>query len=280
MLPPNRPIGQAGGSFHLGFTRLGWRLMALYGAIWALLALHGRFLGQSVRRSPFGSSEALFGDAATSTAAPVPLWDYLALHPPGGMIPNGSAGVGFQLWQLITGPLIHPPAAFGTLVLGFLAFGFVGASVERYLGPRRFLLLWFGSSVGASLVGFLFGPLVHPASPHFGFGPSVLALLIVYCSMTPNAIISFFMVVPVKMKWIAWAVAGMVLIRALALNSPLGSGPTAGGYQLGGVLCGWLWFRYGDDLPGRIRRRLRSRKLLRVVVEEALHKGEDETLYH
>ncbi|HCP47240.1 MAG TPA: hypothetical protein DIU15_14450 [Deltaproteobacteria bacterium] len=280
MRPPYRSAAQPGGSFHLGFTPLGWRLMALYGAVWALLSIHERIAGTRVTtRSPFGAGDDLFG-AGVPPSGPVALWDYLALHPPGGMISTGSAGVGFQIWQIFTGPLVHPPGALGSLVLGFLAFGFVGASVERYLGPRKFLLLWFGSSVGASVVGFLLGPLVHPASPHYGFGPSVLAVLIVYCAMTPNAIVSFFMVVPVKLKWIAWGVAGLVLIRALALNSPLGSGPTAGGYQLGGVLFGWLWFRYGDDLPGRLRRRMRSKKMLRLVVEEALHKDEDETIYH
>jgi len=279
MLPPNRPVGQSGGSFHLEFTRLGWRLMAGYGVVWALLALQSRFMQGAPTQSPFASSDNLFGSAMPATG-PVPLWDHLALHPPGGMIAAGSAGVGFHSWQLLTGPLVHPPAGFGVLVMGFICFGFVAASVERYLGRRRFLMLWFGSAIGASLVGFLFGPLIHPVAPHFGFSPSVLALLIVYCAMTPNAIMSFFMVVPVKLKWIAWGVAGLVLIRALALNSPLGSGPAGGGYQLGGVLCGWLWFRYGDDLPGRIRRRMRSKKMLRLVVEEALHKGEDETFYH
>lgn len=250
------------GSFHLRFTTLGWQLAAVWGALWAL--------GWTLFKLPEAWLPFLYVPAPGGMAA-TPLYEYLVFIPP------GSGGL--HLWQFITGPLLYPPAALGGLVLGVIGVGFFGGTVERFLGKRRYLELWGVSLVGALLGASLMGLLQSQAGPHYGFGPVVLALIVVHCLLTPEATVSFFMVVPVKMRWIAYGVAGIVVARALGMFAPFGTG-AVGGYELGGVAAGFLWWRYRDDLdPRTIHRRRKARRLLRAV-EETVKEVDDGPIYH
>ncbi len=216
-----------------------------------------------------------------------PFWQALLLHPPQGPAAMDPSGPGFHWWQVLTAPFVIPPGGFAALAVAFLGFAFFAAGVERFLGVRRFLSLWLVASLGAGFGGFLFGPLLQPSGVHFGCGPAVLALIVVYCLMTPNAMVTFFMILPIKLKWIAAMVAAWVLVKALAMTSPLGMGAAGGGYHLGGLLAGFLWFRYGDEfLEGR-RRSKRAGSLLKMVLDDAGvemgdegAKNDDEQTFH
>ena len=250
------------GSFHLRFTPLGWRLIGAWGALWAigflLFLLPDAWLPFLYMTLP-------------DVPEQVPLWHALLLNPPG-------TGVGFQPWQVVTGPLLYPPVALGGWVLGALGIGFFGGTVERFLGKRRYLELWGVSLLGAVALGTLYG-FVGSAGPHYGFGPVVLALIVIHCLLTPEATVTFFLVMPVKMKWIGYGVAAIVLARALGAFAPFGGG-AVGGYELGGLLAGVLWWRYRDDLdPRAIHRRRKAKRLLRAV-EDTITGGDDGPVYH
>ena len=253
-----------GGTFFLEVTPLGWRLMGGYGL--GFLILSGISWWQHRERTASGPMDELFENAVSTTA--LPFWHWLVLHPPQGPAAIHPDGAGFHLWQLLSAPFVYPPGSFGLLAVAFIGFGFFAAGVERFMGRRRFLLFWVVCSLGATTGGFLFGPLLQPSGFHFGCGPAVLATIVVYCMMTPEASISVFMVVPVKLKWIAVGVGGWVVIKALAMTQPLGAGAAAGGYEVGGVLAGYLWFRYGEDIFERKRRRRRAGALLEMVLKD------------
>ena len=242
-----------GGTFFLEVTPLGWRLMGGYG--FGLLVLSGLSWWKHREETVAGPMKQLFGDSVASTS--LPFWQWLVLHPPQGPAAVHPDSAGFHLWQLLSAPFVYPPGSFGPLAVAFIGFAFFAAGVERFMGRRRFLIFWLASSLGASLGGFLFGPLLQPSGFH-----------VVYCMMTPEAIVSVFMVVPIKLKWIAAGVGSWVVIEALAMTQPLGAGAAAGGYQVGGVLAGYLWFRYGEDMFERRRRRRRSGALLEMVLKD------------
>lgn len=271
--------GRPGGTFFLEVTPLGWRLMGGYGLVLLLLSVAAWWSRHAQSQS---SAEAELFDPVTAVQS-LPLWRSLLLHPPQAPAALNPDGAGFHWWQLLTAPFVYPPGSFGLLVMAFLGFAFFAAGVERFLGRRRFLLLWLVASMGSGLGGFAFGPLLQPGGVNFGCGPAVLALIIVYCLITPNAMVNFFMIVPVKLKWIAAVVGAWVVIRALAMTSPLGAGAATGGYQLGGVLAGVLWFRYGEDLFEGRRRRRRAGVLLKAVLEQVdsvEEKEPDDPTYH
>jgi len=256
--------------------------MGSYGMVLLVLSLADWWV--SYKRQQVAAAAEAFGQLAELPNRP--FWETLLLHPPQGPAAMDPSGAGFQWWQVLTAPFVIPPGGFGVLALCFLGFAFFAAGVERFLGARRFLILWLVASLGAGLGGFLFGPLLQPGGVNFGPGPAVLALIVVYCLMTPNAIVSVFMILPVKLKWIAALVAGWVLVKALAMTSPLGAGTASGGYQLGGVLAGFLWFRYGDYLFEGRRRRKRAGALLKMVLDDAgvdmadEDANDDEQTYH
>jgi len=270
-----------GGTFFLEVTPLGWRLMGGYGLLLFALSVTNWWIGRSERADLAKRIEhGLVDEAAKLPSAPE-FWRFLELYPPQGGAAMNEAGAGFHWWQVLTAPFVFTPGSFALFALAFIGFAFFAAGVERFLGTRRFLMLWLVASFGSGLGGFLFGPLLDPVGTHFGCGPAVLAVIIVYCLITPEAIVSFFMVVPIKLKWIALTVAAWVVVRALAMTAPLGLGESVGGYELGGVLAGFFWFRYGEDFFEKRRRRRRAGVLLQAVLDEVEENLEpDEPTYH
>ncbi len=267
-----------GGTFFLEVTPLGWRLMGSYGLVLCILSVSDWWTRHAHSRSA-AAAEA-FGELAPQVWA-MPFWHNLLLHPPQAPAAMNPDGPGFQWWQILTAPFVFPPGSFALLAVSFLGFAFFAAGVERFLGSRRFLLLWLVASIGSGFGAFLFGPLLQPSGVNFGCGPAVVTVIIVYCLMTPEAIVSFFMVVPVKLKWIAICVAAWVVIRGLAMTTPLGAGAAAGGYQVGGILAGFLWWRYGEELIEKYRRRRRAGALLKSVLEEVeVEKDPNDPTYH
>ncbi len=202
------------------------------------------------------------------------IWQVLVLIPLGSDDP-----VGFHWWQLLSGPLFYPPAGgFPVLMLCFLGFVFFAAPVERMLGLRSFSQLWLVASLGGAVVGLLLSAFL-PSPAGFGFAPAVFAVMVVHCMMTPGAAVPFhliFTVVHVRMKWIAAAIAGLVLLRTLGL---VGGGP-AGAYSLAGMVCGYFWWRSGADLdPRRMRLRRRARANLRLAVDRATQAPDQKTFH-
>lgn len=259
------------GSFHLRFTPLGWQLAGFWFALWAvgwvLFILPESWLPFLYFTTP------LPGGGTTTT----PLWAHLWF-----VMPNGAAAgtTGFEPWQVVTGPLLYPPAGLGSFVLAALGLGFFGGTVERFLGKRKFLELWVVSLLGAAGLGSLLGLVQQGTGPHYGFGAVVLALIVIHCLLTPEATVSFFLVLPVKMKWIAYAVIGIAVARTMGMFTPFGAG-AGGGWHLGGILAGTLWWRYRDDIdPRRFARRRKAKGMLRAVENTITEVGDDGPVYH
>jgi 4-hydroxybenzoate polyprenyltransferase len=108
----------------------------------------------------------------------------------------------------------------------------------------------------------------------------VLAVMLVHCLMTPEASVPFFFVLHVKLKWLAVGIGTVVAIRALGVMGGAG----AGGYELGGAVAGYLFWRSGADLdPRRLFRRRRARRNLRLAVDhlvETAGDDDDEPVFH
>jgi membrane associated rhomboid family serine protease len=261
-----------GAGFRLDLTPFGRSLLGLYLGLWAAVGVVLRVLPASLGLPARLSVPQ--GPAGFEVATSFDLGTAMALQAPGAAV---AAGPGFQWWQLITASFFTPPGGFSTLVVAILGFLFFAAPVERFLGRRGFLALWATGLAGGVIGACLAGPIVHPTQLHHGIAPAVLAVMIVHCLITPNAIVPFLFVLQVRMRWVAIGISALVLVRALSLTAPLGNGPVVGGYELGGVVAGWLWWRYGRDLDlRRLRRRRRAKAILRVAVDDALRPGADD----
>jgi membrane associated rhomboid family serine protease len=272
----HNPQTLAQGGFRLEITRAGWWLVGIYGLLW--LVLYG-----FTHWTPGEMSEVvvtrMLGPAGfeVSTSTRFEMWEILVLQPIGAASTGDSPG--FLPFQLLTAPLIYPPPAFSSLLIGCLGFMFFAAPVERLLGLRGFLALWAVSCAGAVTSGLLVG-LAIGAPVHFGFAPAVLAVMLVHCMMTPEAQVPFFIVLPVKMKWVALGIVAVVVVRTLGLTG----GGVGGGYELGGMAAGYFWWRSGAELdPRSWLRRRRARRNLRLAVDRAIQPADeedDEPIFH
>lgn len=268
----DRMLPQRGG-FKLEITRMGWWLLGFFTLAWVLITAEFIFLSTMV------PLDLMIGPPGREVPTPTSflLYDLLSLQPLGSEALG--AGPGFHWWQLITAPLVYPPLVPQPLLLAILGFVFCAAPVERMLGVRGFLQLWLVAAVGAT-VGGLAVALVLPSPPFSGITPSVLAVAIVCCMMTPEAKVPFLVVLPVRMKWVAAGLTAWTLVLALGLTGK----PEAGAYSLCGMAAGYFFWRSGGDLdPRRWLRRRQARRNLRLAVDRAVDENseqDDGPIYH
>ena len=109
--------------------------------------------------------------------------DLLALQP----LQPIDGHVYFHFWQIITYAFLHSTSQPSHLLFNMLGLWMFGAEIERYVGPRRLLALYFASVVTAAL-SQLFIPLLFGAQPAPTIGASggVFGLLLAYAVMFPK----------------------------------------------------------------------------------------------
>ncbi len=241
----HRPVRPEFG-FGSGFTELGKKLLILYAVIYALELI-------------------LFHWFRT------PLVTRLFLHPLGHPA--------FGIWQVITHPFVHDPNAPLGFLIDCLVFYFFAAPVERSIGSRRFLTLFYGAAGAAAVCGIAFGLLAEFAAPFGGMLPSLLALVVVFGLLNPDATILLMFILPIKAKYIAYGTMAVTLLTFLAKANPNGA------FHLGGVLFGYLWLngpRHALD-PARLHMRYlewrlrRKKSRFRVIDGD---KDKDGPTYH
>jgi membrane associated rhomboid family serine protease len=93
----------------------------------------------------------------------------------------------FRFWQIVTYAFLHSTAQFSHLLFNMLGLWMFGAEIERYVGPRRLLAVYFASVVTAAL-SQLFIPLLFgaPPAPTIGASGGVFGLLLAYAVMFPK----------------------------------------------------------------------------------------------
>ena len=200
-MTPRQPI-QTGFTFGSGFTPLGKKLLILYAAVYV--------------------AELIFFHWFR-----IPRVSLLFIHPLGH--PD------FHLFQILTHPFVHDPTAPLSFLIHCLVFYFFSAPVERAVGGRGFLTLFFGAAAGSALCGMGFSLMADFAVPFGGMLPSLLALIVVFGLLNPDATILLMFIIPIKARYISYGTLLITLLTFLAKANPNGA------YHLGGILFGWLW---------------------------------------
>jgi membrane associated rhomboid family serine protease len=195
--------------FGANLTPLGKKLLLIYGAIYILELLWVHWLH-------------------------VPVTLKLQLYP--------VQSENFQLWQLITHPFIHNPQAPISFLINCLIFYFFAGSVEQAFGTQRFLMLFYLAALGAALCGLAFSSISSFNAPFMGMLPSLLALIVVFGLLNPEATILLMFIIPVKAKFISYGTLLITLLTFLAKANPHGA------YHLGGILTGFIYLKGPSNL--------------------------------
>ncbi|MBA4137167.1 MAG: rhomboid family intramembrane serine protease [Opitutus sp.] len=152
-----------------------------------------------------------------------------------------------RVWTLLSYAFLHD----GLLHLFFNCLGlyFIGREVAPLLGFSRFLQFYAASAV--------LGAIVWSATHWFGGGTMLMgasacvaAMFIFFACVYPEREITFllFLILPVTLrpKVMAWALVGFDLLGFAFSELPGGKFDTniAHSAHLGGMLAGWLYFRF------------------------------------
>lgn len=156
-----------------------------------------------------------------------------------------------KIWTVLSYCFLHSTANLLHIVTNLLGLYFVGRILEPLLGSRR--LLWlFGASVVTGAAFWLGTHWETGGGVAIGASAGVIGLFVVFACFYPNRPITFllFFILPVTLKpkyaaigLLAVELVGFVFYEIMQAASPFGSG-IAHSAHLGGMLAGWIYFRY------------------------------------
>lgn len=151
----------------------------------------------------------------------------------------------WRLWTLLTHSLLHSTANPLHILFTILGLVFIGRELEAQLGARRLL----GVYAGAILLSGLCWTAINWAhgGAHIGAGSALFAFLVVLAGLQPSQELTlFFFPVSFRIRHIVYALLAvdglcLVLYELGGAPVPLGLTPSA---HLGGMLAGWIYYRY------------------------------------
>src|SRR6476660_4028424 len=120
--------------------------------------------------------QAVNNDALISVFA---LWPIGRYH-----VDDLHAVVGFEPWQLITYAFLH--ANLAHIGLNMWALFIFGRDVERTLGARHYILLYFAAVVSAALVQLAVTAMSHEISPTIGASGGIFGVLLAFGVLYPR----------------------------------------------------------------------------------------------
>lgn len=189
------------------------------------------------------------------------LLDKILPHFSGWVAPSQFLGLSWTgiekgyFWQAISYLFIIPPEsglAFSEIIsMGFNAYllWVLGTMVYERKGPAHFFSVYFGSALASAALILFFQ---HLTPGHFPFGGNtgaLYAVLMAWLMLHPNAEMLFFLMIPLKAKWLVIGLLGLSLFVDLSVGAYLHAMA-----NLVGAIFGYFYsvFIWGAKGPFRI----------------------------
>lgn len=146
------------------------------------------------------------------------------------------------LWQLLTFQFLH--GGLLHLLFNLLGLFYFGRFVEQVLGPRRFLVAYFGAG---AIGGMLQGVLMIAFPSHFGgilFGASagISGMFALFAMLERDSTVHLYFVLPIRALTLLLVFCAISLFFTLV---PSKGDVTAHAAHLGGLLAGIAWVKLG-----------------------------------
>lgn len=140
----------------------------------------------------------------------------------------------FHAWQIVTYAFLHSTDHITHLLFNMLGLWMFGAEIERYIGARRLLAVYFASLVTAGLTQLIV-PAMFGAAPEPTIGASggVFGLLLAYAFLFPRRKV-IPLIPPIPMP--AWLFATMYAALELVLGVTGTEAGVAHFAHLGGMI--------------------------------------------
>lgn len=210
---------------------------------------------------------------------PVQQWSYPAfdtftklfwLYPPDAL------GRGW-LWQFFTYMFLHSTANPWHLIFNMLVLWMFGSEVERVLGSRRFLTLYFTAGIFAGICNCIFTPWASMV----GASGAIFAIEIAFAMYFPNSTVIFYFF-PIKAKYLVMIFTSITIFNCiLPRNNNI-----AHFAHLGGLVYGFLFVQYSYRVTEYLQKwqmyqhekEIVKKQELRAKVDEILEKVNREGL--
>lgn len=152
---------------------------------------------------------------------------------------------GFNPFQLVTSMFMHGDLRH--LFMNMLGLFFLGPTVERTLGPKRFLILYLAAGLGGSFfhLGFNYFSFLNTGllttTPALGASGCVLGVVLAFITMFPKEKLMIFPIpIPIKAMYLGIAAIGFSLYAGITDSV----GGIAHFAHLGGALVGFIMVHY------------------------------------
>lgn len=149
------------------------------------------------------------------------------------------------LWQYVSYMFLHSTTDPWHLIFNMLVLWMFGSEVERALGSRKFLVLYFTAGIFAGICCCIF----TPRTPIVGASGAIFAIEVAFAMYFPNSTVIFYFF-PIRAKYLVMIFAGITIFNCI---TPRG-GNIAHFAHLGGLIYGFLFIRYSS----RVERFLES----------------------
>ncbi len=182
-----------------------------------------------------------------------------------------------QLWRLITYQFLH--GGLLHILFNMLGLYFLGPTLERHWGSKRFLTFYLGcGAVGGLFYVLLVAVRFLPAYPMIGASGAILGMLAACAILFPHFVVFIFLFpVPIRVAAVAFTVIYVLAVISRAANA---GGDAA---HLAGMAAGAAYVfseRWRENIRFKIRSSVRQRTIadqrdLQAQVDHVLKKVHD-----
>ena len=176
-----------------------------------------------------------------------------------------------QIWRLLTYAFLHDTQSsmpWHILCNMYLLY-VVGRVTAQLTGENEFLWFYCAATIFAGICSVCFYSLMNVAAVCVGASGAVLAVFCLLAMHYPHQKLYLFGVFGIEMRWL---LAAYVVFDALPIVNHLATGQMQPGgiahsAHLGGLLFGWLYFRWQLRFTAwwdRVRRQSRQRRARRT----------------
>lgn len=162
------------------------------------------------------------------------------------MILNGSELFRGQVWRLLTYAFLHSPEFILHIVMNMYMLYILGRATAQLTGEREFLWFYCVAAIFAGICSVCFYEFLDANVHILGASGAVMAVFTLFAMHYPRQKLYLFGVLGIEVRWllaIYVAFEGWPVIQDLSAGQ-LGKGGTAHSAHLGGLLFGWLYFRW------------------------------------
>ena len=165
-----------------------------------------------------------------------------------------------EIWRLVTYIFIPQTQSMFWMFFVLLFMWFLANALEEAWGPLKLNVFYLAGMVGCTVAAFFFGG--APANTFLN-----LSLFFAFATLAPDYEIFLFFILRVKMKYVAWVMAGFLLLQMVAA-------PLAAKAAMVASLANYLLFFGPGFIKGRIEEensRARRKKFV-PAASDTLHR--------